>query len=114
MITAREIYEETAILLAIGGYGENLKDSDSFLKDFLCCINKVIVDLDANNKGIKTLNDEINLPLSAKDTLCSGTAMWLALLLGDETKHNFFVSVYNSMRTKYKTTTKTITDVLPR
>ncbi len=114
MLTVKEIYNETVIVLGQNGYGEGMNNSDAFQKDFLCCLNKVILDLSEKPLTVKSLSDKIDMPHTAKQALCNGTAMWLALLLGDSTRHNFFVRVYNAMRTKYKSTFQTVTDTMPR
>ncbi|MBE6805656.1 MAG: hypothetical protein IJF35_02455 [Clostridia bacterium] len=114
MLTVKEIYNDTVTLLAINDYGESFSSSNGFEKDFLCCLNKVILDLSDKASNIKSLRENINLPISAKQALCNGTAMWLALILGDSTKQNFFVKSYNSMRTRYKSTTDKVVDKMPR
>lgn len=113
-MTVKEIYNETIIMLGQNGYGENLNNSDAFEKDFLCCLNKVILDLSDKPISVKSLRESIGMPINAKSALCNGTAMWLALLYGDATRHNFFVGVYNSMRTRYKSTFQAITDTMPQ
>ena len=37
MLTVKEIYSETIIVLGQNGYGEGMNNSDAFQKDFLCC-----------------------------------------------------------------------------
>ncbi len=113
-MTVKEIYNETKILLGINDYGENLNNSDIFQKNFLCCLNKVILDLSDAPSNIKSLSDGIDLPDVLKAAICNGTAMWLAVLLGDAQKQAFFASVYSSMRTRHKTTFQGIVDTMPR
>ena len=112
-MTVKEIYNETVTLLGIDDYGEGFNNSDGFQQDFLCCLNKVILDLTDILVVVKSLKQNIDLPSTAKQALCNGTAMWLALILGDSTKQSFFAGIYNSMRTRYKSTLKSIIDVLP-
>ncbi len=114
MLTVKEIYNETVTLLGISDYGEGLNNSDGFEKDFLCCLNKVILDLSDESLNIKSLKQSIPLPLSAKQALCNGTAMWLALILGDTGKQGFFADTYSAMRTRCKSTFQAIADTLPQ
>lgn len=114
MLTVKEIYNETVSLLGINDYGENLNNSDVFQKDFLSCLNMVVLDLSDKPSNIKSLSDGIDLPAVFKSALCNGTAMWLALILGDTAKQTFFANTYSSMRTRCKSNFQQITDILPR
>lgn len=113
-MTVKEVYNETVTLLGINDYGENLNNSDVFQKNFLCCLNKVILDLFDTASDIKSLSGTIDLPAISKSALCNGTAMWLALILGDAQKQAFFANVYSSMRTRSKSTLGQVADTMPR
>ena len=113
-MTVKEVYNETVTLLGINDYGESLNNSDAFQKNFLCCLNKVILDLSDTVSDIKSLSGTINLPAASKSVLCNGTAMWLALILGDTQKQTFFANIYSSMRTRNKSTLGQVADTMPR
>ncbi len=110
----KEIYNETVSLLGYNDLGESLNNNDIFIKDFLICVSRVITDLTDKEVSFKTLGQEIDVKQGLKSTICYGTAMWLALILGDGNRHNFFAEVYSRMRTKCKTTLINISDTLPQ
>lgn len=113
-MTVREIYDETESLLGLNDYGDGLSSIDVFQKDFFICINRVLLDLTDTDFKIKSLRDTIDLKPSYKSVISYGTAMWLALILGDAAKQNILANAYNPLRTRHKSEFSSITDTLPR
>ena len=109
-MTLNEIFLSALELMGYS-YSENIAAEYPFLANPLTLCNRVLLDLGI--KSADSLSERLELKESVYEAACYGTAMFIAIYMGDSVKHSFFTEIYNAKRKGVLSKTEKIKDVIP-